>query len=151
MLLYDFTLTTQNNQLAATFAAGNTPPVNPPIPPITVKILLLAHEPLEHVPVNLDRTPGHTRVGKEGEQHGLLERFQVALAKAHRKTPAQLSIAKVVQRLGDDGLVQGMWGGHGSSEPERSTRRRERRSRRKNFTRPVSERRGSALDICGFW
>ena len=78
----------------------------------------------------------------------MLERIQLGLAEAHGLAAAQLAVAKVIQRLGNHGLVERMRCGHAASlahvpgavvPASRSSRRRARRSSRNSLTNAVAQ------------
>ena len=113
-------------------------------------VLCLVEQALQHFAVDRDRAPRDAGVGQHADQRGVLERIQLGLAEAHGLAAAQLAVAKVIQRLGNHGLVERMRCGHAASlahvpgavvPASRSSRRRARRSSRNSLTNAVSLKR----------
>ena len=118
---------------------------------LPLHVMHLAQQPLQHFPVHRHRTPRHRGIHEHAHELGALQRIQLLLAEAHRLAATQLAVVKIVQRLGNDCLIERMRCRHGSllsaqdtwpgSPASRSNSRRARRSRRNSFTSPASLRR----------
>src|SRR6185312_274201 len=100
-------------------------------------------------------TPGDLGIGEETRKSRMLQRIERGRGKAHGLGTAKLSMPKVVEGLGDDGLLQRLrghalllmqvWeGGYepvavgGSPGDSRSMSRRASRMRRKSLTSATS-------------
>lgn len=71
-------------------------------------VLDLIQQPLQDLAVDRDRTPRHGGVDQHTDQRRMLEGLQLLFAEAHRLASAQLAVAQIMQRLGDDGLIERM-------------------------------------------
>src|SRR3546814_7836873 len=95
------------------------------------RVLSRLQQPLDHVSIDRHRAPRHGSIQKYADQFGTFERVKLFLTEPHRLTAAQLPVAQIVQRLGDNGLIQGVWCGH-DDPPLSRTVMGDRRSTRLN-------------------
>src|SRR3546814_3664979 len=70
------------------------------------RVLSLLQQPLDHVAIDRHRAPRHGSIQEHANQFGTLERVKLFLTEPHRLTAAQLAVAQIVQRLGNNGLIQ---------------------------------------------
>jgi hypothetical protein len=81
----------------------------------TVRLRDPLEQAAQRVAVDGDGAPRDRRVGEHTDRGGMLQGFEIGLVESHRLDALELPVTQVVQRLGDDGMVERIGFRHGAA------------------------------------